>query len=132
MRPNRSWSATIPRGLPAGAARRLSRSYKVGKRGTDDISIVASTYAVDLGPDGRVVRARLGYGGVAALPVRATEVEAWLEGRPWSEPTVTEAARLLREAFTPLSDHRGSASYRRRLAGNLFERFFHESAGGAP
>ena len=125
-------SVTIPRSLPAGAHRRLSRSYKVGKRGTDDISIVASAYTIDLGVDGRVVRARLGYGGVAALPVRAVEVESWLVGRPWSEPTILEAGRMLREAFDPLSDHRGSASYRRRLAGNLFERFFWETTAGVP
>ncbi len=65
----------IPKALAAGAARRISFSYKVGKRGTDDISIVAAAYALDLADDGTMVRARLGYGGVAAVPVRAGEVD---------------------------------------------------------
>jgi len=34
---------------------------------------------------------------------------------------------LLGQAFTPLSDLRGSADYRQRLIVNLFEKFFVES-----
>ena len=120
-------SVGIPRTLPAEATRRISRSYKVGKRGTDDISIVAATFTVDLDAAGRVVRSRLGYGGVAALPLRASEVESWLEGRAWNEPAALEAARMLENAFTPLSDQRGRAAYRRRLAGNLFEKFYRDT-----
>ncbi len=121
----------IPKALAAGAARRISFSYKVGKRGTDDISIVAAAYALDLADDGTVVRARLGYGGVAAVPVRAGEVEDLLEGQTWSEELAAAAAQRLRQAFTPLDDHRGSADYRRRLAGNLFLKFYSEYPTGA-
>ena len=33
---------------------------------------------------------------------------------------------ILQEAFTPLTDLRGSAEYRKRLVVNLFEKFFVE------
>ena len=54
-------SITIPKTQPITVARRLSQSYKVGKRGTDDISIVAAAYRVDLDAQNRVVAARLAY-----------------------------------------------------------------------
>ncbi|MEM1280306.1 MAG: xanthine dehydrogenase small subunit [Cyanobacteria bacterium P01_H01_bin.152] len=123
---------TIPKTQPLGVARRLSQSYKVGKRGTDDISIVAASYRVDLDAQDRVVAARLAYGGVAATPARAIAVEGWLVGQPWTEPTVLAAKEQLRSAFTPMNDLRGSADYRNRLVANLFEKFFVEFAGSEP
>lgn len=123
----------VPLGPVAGATRRLSQSYKVGKRGTDDISIVAGAFVVDLADDDTVVHARLGYGGVAATPVRARAAEQALLGRRLDEATVTEVAALLAAAFTPLDDLRGSAAYRRRLVAGLFEKFVAEHApGGRP
>lgn len=116
----------VPLQPDEGVARRFAQSYKVGKRGTDDISIVAACLRVDLDPRDRILAARLAYGGVAAVPARALEVEAWLEGRPWSEATVREAGQRLRAAFSPIDDARGSADYRRKLAGNLFVKFWHE------
>ena len=121
-------SVCIPKDLPAGAARRLSQAYKVGKRGTDDISIVAAAFVVDLDDNERVLRARLAYGGVAATPVRALKVERMLLGKPWNVDTVRGAKRELEHTFTPISDLRGSAAYRQKLIGNLFEKFFFETA----
>jgi xanthine dehydrogenase small subunit len=119
-------SITIPKTLPSPVTRRLSQSYKVGKRGTDDISIVAAAYRVDLDAQNRVVAARLAYGGVAATPIRAIAVENWLVGQPWTLATVLAAKTQLQSAFTPMSDLRGSADYRNRLIANLFEKFFVE------
>ncbi|HTL90527.1 MAG TPA: FAD binding domain-containing protein, partial [Leptolyngbya sp.] len=62
-------SVTIPK--TTNGVERLSQSYKVGKRGTDDISIVAAAFVIDLDSDRIIVQARLGYGGVAATPARA-------------------------------------------------------------
>ena len=117
-------SVLIPQTLPEGAVRRISNAYKVGKRGTDDISIVAAAFAIDLNADDRVVQARLAYGGVAATPARATAVETSLVGKPWNEKTVREAKASLQTTFKPLDDLRASAAYRNRLVGNLFEKFY--------
>lgn len=119
-------SVKIPKGMPPGATRRLSQSYKIGKRGTDDISIVAAAFTVDLDQQNTVVQARLAYGGVAATPARAIAVENLLIGRSWDATTVQVAKAALSKAFTPLTDLRGSADYRQRLIVNLFEKFFVE------
>lgn len=118
----------LPLGPGAGAQTRLSQSYKVGKRGTDDISVVAASFTVDVDADGTVVHARLAYGGVAATPVRARDVEALLLGTRLDRATVAHAAGLLADTFTPLDDLRASAVYRRRLVGSLFEKFCAEHA----
>lgn len=119
-------SVTIPRQFSPGAVQRLSQSYKVGKRGTDDISIVAAAFTIDLDQQQQIVQARLAYGGVAATPIRAIAVEQQLVGQPWTLATVQQVKPALQDAFTPLSDLRGSAAYRRRLVANLFEKFFVE------
>ena len=105
---------------------RISGGYKVAKRQTDDISIVVAVFAIGLDDQRRVRHARLAYGGVAATPVRARGVEEFLHGRVLDADTVAGAGARLREAFTPISDHRAGAEYRRALCGNLFARFVAE------
>lgn len=119
-------SIRIPRHSTPGTVRRLSQSYKIGKRGTDDISIVAAAFTIDLDAENRILHARLAYGGVAATPVRAIEVEQQLMGQPWTRATVQQIKPHLKEAFTPLTDLRGSANYRKLLVANLFEKFLVE------
>lgn len=114
----------IPRPFAA-----VGRFYKVAKRERDDISTVAAAFALDMGEDGRVTRARLAYGGVAAAPVRAYDAEKALVGRVWDVEAMREAQRLADAAFEPISDHRGSAAYRRALVRNLIERFYYDTAG---
>lgn len=121
-------SVKIPKTISSNAARRLQQSYKVGKRGTDDISIVAAAFAIDLNAENRIVKARLAYGGVAAIPIRARSVENWLIGKFWNLETVRAAKEQLKDAFKPLTDVRGSADYRKLLTVNLFEKFFIETA----
>lgn len=126
-------SIKIPKALAVGAGRRLQQSYKVGKRGTDDISIVAAAFAIDLDEHDKILRARLAYGGVAAIPARAVAVEQLLEKQLWNVATMRRAKAALKNAFTPLDDLRGSAEYRKLLVANLFEKFFIEMTeqGGA-
>lgn len=123
-------SVQIPKTITAGATHRLSQSYKVGKRGTDDISVVAAAFTIDLGEDNRIQHARLAYGGVAATPARALAVESMLIGKPWNAETVKQAKQELKQAFTPLTDLRGSAEYRKMLVANLFEKFYVEMGNG--
>ena len=125
-------SVTIPKQLAPGASERVSRSYKVTKRGSDDISTVAAAFTLDLAEGGSVLHARLAYGGVAPTPLRAYDAEAFLLGREWSEATMLSAKERLEEAFTPIRDVRGSAAYRRALTGNLFHRFFLDTQAAAP
>ena len=107
----------------------ISASYKVSKRPSDDISIVAAAFALRLDDQGRVVHARLAYGGVAATPVRALAVEQSLLGQRLDETLAQAAMTAVRESFEPLNDQRASADYRRSLCASLFGRFLAESCG---
>lgn len=119
-------SISIPRTIPPKAIRRLSQSYKIGKRGTDDISIVAAAFTIDLDENQNIIQARLAYGGVAPIPIRATPVEEMLIGKPWHLDTILDIKPILKQTFTPLTDLRASAEYRQLLVANLCEKFFHE------
>jgi xanthine dehydrogenase small subunit len=121
-------SVHLPRPLAA-----LQKFYKVSKRVLDDISTVAAAFALDRSPDGRVRRLRIAYGGVAPTPLRARAVEARAQGQPWTAATIASLAAELETLGSPMSDHRGSAAYRRRMMGRLLEKFFAETAGqGGP
>ncbi len=104
--------------------------YKVTKRRFDDISSVAVGVALDI-EDGVVRRARVGAGGIAATPVRATATESVLEGRPWTAQTAREAGAVLREEGTPIDDHRASAAYRRATLATMLVRLHAEGAAPA-
>lgn len=95
--------------------------YKVSKRHEMDISIVAAGIRIVQDDSGLVTEARLAFGGVAEKPMRAVAAEAALIGKPLA---VDEGwMDLLESSFTPLSDVRGGAGYRRAVIRGLFEKF---------
>lgn len=104
------------------------RAYKISKRFEDDISAVCLGLQLEL-DQGRVTSARLGVGGVAATPVRARQTEAALADQAWNADTVALAMAVLGAEFTPISDMRASATYRRQVLGALLRRAWLESQG---
>jgi xanthine dehydrogenase small subunit len=117
--------------VPARPAGLHLRAYKVAKRHDQDISAVFAAFG--LVRDGeRVARARIGCGGVAAVPARARHAEAELTGAPWSAATFERAADVLAAEFTPLDDLRASAVYRRAVLGNLLRRAWLELSATQP
>jgi xanthine dehydrogenase small subunit len=114
--------------VPKPTAGEWLGAYKVSKRQEDDISAVC--LAVQLHIDGGRVRAvRIGAGGVAATPARALKTEAALIGQPWNEDTLQAAQTAIQQEFSPLSDLRASADYRRQILGQLLQRAWLESTG---
>jgi len=107
------------------------RAYKISKRFEDDISAVCLGLKLTL-RDGVVTQASLGVGGVAATPVRAVRTEAALIGEPWTQASAAHAASVLQAEFSPISDMRASAHYRRTVLGNLLQRAWAESTGIGP
>jgi xanthine dehydrogenase small subunit len=103
------------------------RFYKVAKRRLDDISTVAAAFAIDREPGGRVRRARIAFGGVAATPVRLVDAEASLVGQPFAEAAVERVRGVLERTLVPISDARGSAAYRLQVAASLVEKFYWET-----
>jgi xanthine dehydrogenase small subunit len=101
--------------------------HKICKRRFDDISSVAAAYALALDDDGRAASIRIGLGGVAATPLRATAAEEALRGQPWTRETAAAAASELARAGTPMSDHRASDSYRIAMLRNSLLKFYAEN-----
>ena len=101
----------------------LTAFHKIAKRRFDDISSVAIGFALDV-HDGVVRTARIGLGGVAATPIRGTETEAALEGRPWSADVVDQAAQVLARAGTPIDDQRASSKYRAAMLGQSLRKLY--------
>jgi xanthine dehydrogenase small subunit len=101
--------------------------HKICKRRFDDISSVAVAYALALDDNSRVASVRIGLGGVAATPLRATAAEEALQGRPWTRDNVAAAADELARAGTPMSDHRASEGYRIAMLRNSLLKFHAEN-----
>jgi xanthine dehydrogenase large subunit len=117
----------IPRGVSAAGLTRKVAWFKVSKRREMDISTVAGAFAVDWDSQNIVRQVRLGYGGVAALPARATKTEAALVGKPWNAETIQSVLPILKSEFAPISDVRGTAEYRSGLITSLLEKFYFDS-----
>jgi len=121
----------VPRGPSEPVLARKCAWYKVSKRREMDISTVAGCFTVDLDARGIVRHARLAYAGVAAMPVRARQTEQALIRKQWCEDTIGEVLPVLQNEFTPISDLRGSAEYRRALITSLFEKFYFDAGNRA-
>ncbi|MBB5391956.1 MULTISPECIES: xanthine dehydrogenase small subunit [unclassified Herbaspirillum] len=107
------------------------RVYKLSKRFDQDISAVCAAFAFTL-DGGRVKEARMCYGGMAATPKRATQAEAVLNGKDWSEEQVRAAMAAMAQDYAPLSDMRATSAYRLRTAQNLLYRYWLETRAEAP
>ncbi len=96
---------------------------KLSKRRDQDISTVAAGYRLRV-KHGKMEDARIGFGGMAATPKRASHVERSLKGQALSAATFESAAAAVAQDFQPIDDWRGSASYRGTAAANLLRRLY--------
>lgn len=112
--------------IPLPSADEEIASYKISKRFDQDISALCGAYRVLLDGD-TITDIKIAYGGMAAIPQRASSCEIALLGKEWGEEVVLQASRELSNDFTPISDMRSSANYRQQVAQNLLLRFFHET-----
>jgi xanthine dehydrogenase large subunit len=121
----------IPKRLTAGPERRqVTRFYKVSRRKEMDISTVSAAFTLVLDDAGQITAARIAYGGVAPLPKRAQAVERALVGQTLTASLEKHVRTHLASAYTPISDIRGSAAYRKALVIELFGRFLADACEG--
>jgi xanthine dehydrogenase small subunit len=105
------------------------KSYKVSKRKDLDISTVSGGFRLQVNKRNNVVESiRLAYGGMAERVKRAREAEQFLIGKKWERETVEQAMSLIDKEFTPISDARGGAEFRRVAARNLLMKLWSETA----
>jgi aerobic carbon-monoxide dehydrogenase medium subunit len=102
--------------VPIPAQARGAAYLKFMPRTADDYATVAVAAALRL--DNGVMRdVRIGLGALGSTPLRAREAEAILEGQPPAEETIRAAAAAVQSQVDPLSDLRGTADYKREMAG---------------
>ena len=115
--------------IPLPAAGEVFKLYKVSRR--KDLDISGFSAAVWITLDGRRILkdVRIAFGGVGPMTMRMTDAEDALRGEAATLSVFEQAAEAAREQVTPITDVRGSAEYRRELAGNILLKFWHETFG---
>jgi xanthine dehydrogenase small subunit len=114
--------------LPRPRPRAIIKAYKISKRKDLDISTVSGGFKVELSTTNGVALITLAYGGMAERTKRAAACEQFLLGKTWNRETIEQAMPIIDSEFTPISDARGSAEFRRVAARNLLLKFWHETA----
>ena len=98
-------------------------------RTEDDYATVGVAASVEMEPSSQLCQeCRIVMGGVAPTPLRVQEAEALLSGQKLSPELLHEAASVVQEHTDPISDSRGSADYKREMAGVCVRRAL-EQAG---
>ncbi len=116
LRPG-EWISTIRAALPEGE----EGFRKLGGRRAMAISVVSLAWRWRRNDDKSLGGVRLALGAVGPTVVRAANAEAVLEGRRPTEDVLAEAVRALQADISPIDDVRGSAWYRREVAGRMLE-----------
>lgn len=100
---------------------------KVGTRRAQSISKVVFCGLLHAGRGGRIDHARLAWGSVAPVTLRAAEAERAILGRTPAEAVDGVRAALARD-IAPIDDIRSDRAYRMAVAGNVLEQFLRAAA----
>lgn len=99
---------------------------KVSRR--RDLDISSFTAAIRVALDGDTIEsARIAYGAVGPTVLRLPRTEQFLQGQTFTADTMAAAGDIAVEEITPISDVRGSSTYRTQLARNCLLRFYHHN-----
>jgi xanthine dehydrogenase small subunit len=119
--------------IPKPMAGQTLKLYKISKRIDDDISAVLAAIFIEHKSalqvdkkDQEITNVRIAFGGMAAIPKRASATEAVLQGHRLTKESVAQAKAALTNDFRPMSDVRASSEYRMIIAQNLIEKCYLE------
>ena len=88
-----------------------------------DIAVVGAGAWLQLNSAGDTIeQARLALAAVAPTPLVLTAVADWLAGKPATPETFAKAGEMASQTVRPIDDKRGTAEYRKHLAGVLTKR----------
>jgi CO/xanthine dehydrogenase FAD-binding subunit len=122
--PNELVSALL---LPMPPTGFVGRFFKFGTRPALDIAVIA--IAIGGVRAGRTLTgARVAYGAVAPVPMRARRTEEALEGSALDPAAAARIAAVARSEVRPIDDVRASAWYRRELVYNMTRRMLDDVA----
>ena len=109
--------------VPKLAANTGTAYIKFLPRTADDYATVSAAAVLTLDKTKKnIADVRIALGSVGVTPIRATAAEAILRGQPLKTEAFAEAGEKAKDAVDPVSDFRGSASYKRDMAGVFVRR----------
>jgi len=109
--------------VPKLAANSAGAYLKFLPRTADDYATVSAAAVLTLDKNKKTVAdVRIALGSVGTTPIRATAAEAVLRGQPLKPEAFAEAGEKAKEAVDPVSDFRGSAGYKKEMAGVFVRR----------
>lgn len=109
----------VPR-LPANSG---AAFLKFLPRTADDYATVSAAAVVTLDKSKKnFAEVRLALGSVGTTAIRARDAEAVLRGQPVKVEALAEAGEKAKQAVDPISDFRGSAAYKKEMAGVFVRR----------
>ena len=103
----------------------IFKAYKISKRFDDDISSVCAAFNLTIEKK-KIKNVKIAYGGMSAIPKRATYCEKVLLNSSITKEVIEKAKKALEKDFVPISDARASRNYRNVIAKNLLEKCFLE------
>ena len=106
----------------------IFKAYKISKRFDDDISSVCAAFNLKIEKQ-KIINVKIAYGGMSAIPKRATYCEKVLLNSSITKEVIEKAKNALEKDFVPVSDMRASRNYRNVIAKNLLEKCFLEING---
>ena len=103
--------------VPVPASATVGAYLKFLPRTADDYATVSVAAVLSLGDGGACREARIVLGAAGTTPIRARAAEEVLTGQEPTDEVIRAAAATVPEAVDPLDDYRGSADYKREMAG---------------
>lgn len=112
--------------IPVPEKDQIIKSYKVSKRKDLDIATVSAAFNFKIEKN-NISSAIIAYGGMAEYTKRAVKTEKYLKGKKWTRATIESAMEVLSKEFTPISDARSEADYRKIVSKNLLMKFYSDT-----
>ena len=92
----------------------IGRYYKVSRIKAVDLSTIGMALTIIDPEEKREIRVALA--SVAPTPVRIFEAEEFIKDKELTMENVEEFAQIIQDSVTPITDARGTAEYRKRMA----------------
>ena len=100
--------------------------YKVSKRKDLDISTVCAAFNLKLEGE-KIAEIKIAFGGMAEITKRVIEAEEFLKGKIYNRENMEAVMKIIGNSFTPISDARSGAEFRKIVAQNLVLKFWSET-----
>ena len=118
--------------VPVPTADSCGAYLKFLPRTADDYATVSVAAVVSRLPNNTCREARIVLGAAGTTPIRARAAEDLLRGQELTDDAIRAAAATVPDAVDPLDDFRGSADYKRKMAGVFTRRALAQALSTIP